>query len=201
MKSHYKNLGVSEDASKEEITKAYKQKAKIHHPDKGGDEEKFKEVALAHRILIDDVERDRYDRDERERPSVQRLSVELIIRTFTNIIKDELKEERHNDFIASTDDALEAYAAERQELVDARGAALSKLEETLDRLTHDGTNHDFLSDVLTDEIIIVKNLILKDEDRVASATLAQEILKEYGYEIDSMPAQSFTVSITTIEDD
>jgi DnaJ-class molecular chaperone len=38
----YSVLGVSRDAETSEIRTAYKQLAKEHHPDKGGDPEKFK---------------------------------------------------------------------------------------------------------------------------------------------------------------
>ena len=50
----YKTLGVSEDTDQKEIKKAYRKLAAQHHPDRGGDEEKFKEVAEAYSILSDD---------------------------------------------------------------------------------------------------------------------------------------------------
>ncbi|MCB8963606.1 MAG: molecular chaperone DnaJ [Bacteroidales bacterium] len=61
----YEILGVSKSASKEEIKKAYRQKAIQFHPDKNpGDkesEEKFKEAAEAYEVLSDDNKRARYD--------------------------------------------------------------------------------------------------------------------------------------------
>ena len=38
----------------------------IHHPDKGGDEEKFKLVGEAHAVLSDPARRERYDAGEDE---------------------------------------------------------------------------------------------------------------------------------------
>jgi len=57
----YSVLGVSRNADTSEIRSAYKQLAKEHHPDKGGDPEKFKELSQAHEILSDDGKRKHYD--------------------------------------------------------------------------------------------------------------------------------------------
>ncbi len=54
-------LGVDKDASKEEIKKAYYKLAHKHHPDKGGDEKKFKEINEAYQILSDEKKRRQYD--------------------------------------------------------------------------------------------------------------------------------------------
>lgn len=60
----YETLGVSSDASKEEIKKAYKRLAKKYHPDlnkEEGSEKKFKEVNEAFSILNDDSKKRQYD--------------------------------------------------------------------------------------------------------------------------------------------
>jgi len=60
-KDLYSVLGVSRNAETSEIRSAYKQLAKEHHPDKGGDPEKFKELSQAHEILSDEGRRKMYD--------------------------------------------------------------------------------------------------------------------------------------------
>lgn len=51
--THYDTLGVSPDASDEDIKKAYRKLVMQHHPDRGGDPEKFKEVQNAYENLTD----------------------------------------------------------------------------------------------------------------------------------------------------
>jgi curved DNA-binding protein len=61
MKNYYDILGVNEKASSAEITKAFKNLAKTHHPDRGGDEAKFKEINEAHDTLKNAQKRHDYD--------------------------------------------------------------------------------------------------------------------------------------------
>jgi molecular chaperone DnaJ len=64
-KDYYKVLGVSKDASPEEIKKAYRRLARQNHPDANkGDpkaEERFKEVSEAYSVLSDPARRKEYD--------------------------------------------------------------------------------------------------------------------------------------------
>ena len=57
----YSVLGLSKNADTAEIRTAYKQLAKEHHPDKGGDPEKFKELSEAHEVLSNTERRQLYD--------------------------------------------------------------------------------------------------------------------------------------------
>ena len=59
--TYYDILGVSKTASQDEIKKAYRKLAMKHHPDKGGDEHKFKEISVAYDTLSDPQKRIEYD--------------------------------------------------------------------------------------------------------------------------------------------
>ena len=61
-KNFYDVLGIQKDASEGDIRKAYKKLAIKYHPDKGGDEEKFKEISEAYSVLSDSQKRQNYDR-------------------------------------------------------------------------------------------------------------------------------------------
>jgi molecular chaperone DnaJ len=61
-RDYYEILGVSKDASADELKKAFRKSAVKYHPDKeGGDEAKFKEVNEAYEVLKDSQKRQRYD--------------------------------------------------------------------------------------------------------------------------------------------
>ncbi|MBP9492103.1 MAG: J domain-containing protein [Sulfurospirillum sp.] len=63
-KSLYDTLDVSQDASADEIKKAYRRLARKYHPDvnkDAGAEEKFKEINAAYEILSDEQKRRQYD--------------------------------------------------------------------------------------------------------------------------------------------
>jgi len=61
MKDYYQILGVSRSASSDEIKQAYRKLAHKHHPDKGGDEKKFKEINEAYQTLSDKEKKSQYD--------------------------------------------------------------------------------------------------------------------------------------------
>lgn len=61
-KDYYKILGISENASEEEIKRAFHKLAYQYHPDRpSGDEQKFKEINEAYQVLSNPKQREQYD--------------------------------------------------------------------------------------------------------------------------------------------
>src|SRR4051795_9770126 len=64
-RDYYEVLGVSRDASEDDIRSAYRRLARENHPDVNKDpeaEQRFKEISEAYEVLRDPEKRERYDR-------------------------------------------------------------------------------------------------------------------------------------------
>lgn len=59
--NYYSTLGLNQNASQDEIKAAYRKMAMKHHPDRGGDEKKFKEIEEAYRTLSDPQKKQMFD--------------------------------------------------------------------------------------------------------------------------------------------
>ena len=58
----YQELELSESCTSEDVKQQFRILARIHHPDLGGDPEKFKTIKLAYEVLSDPVRREEYDK-------------------------------------------------------------------------------------------------------------------------------------------
>jgi DnaJ-class molecular chaperone len=61
MINHYETLGVPKESTDSDIKKAYRKLSLQHHPDRGGDANKFQEISNAYEILGDESKRRQYD--------------------------------------------------------------------------------------------------------------------------------------------
>lgn len=64
MKDHFKTLGVEPTSTNDEIKKAYKKLAMQHHPDRGGDQNKFQEIQQAYDTLSDPQKRAQWEQEK-----------------------------------------------------------------------------------------------------------------------------------------
>ena len=78
---YYEVLELKDTATQEEIKKAFRRLSKLHHPDKGGDQEKFKEINEAYQTLSNPEKKAAYDRGtvyrERSKPIVTDLRIQI----------------------------------------------------------------------------------------------------------------------------
>lgn len=87
MKDYYYFLGVSQDASEEDIKKAYRKLSLKYHPDKNENDEffagRFREIQEAYELLSDKAKRRTYDENLESQQKSFRYNVPPSIKTFT----------------------------------------------------------------------------------------------------------------------
>lgn len=96
---YYRALGLSPDATTEEIRSAYRRLIKILHPDRGGDEELFRFIVDIASVLLDEEAKVEYD-------SVRRGSIYL-----GNMEREELN--RRKGFNKAAEEAIAEGKTER----------------------------------------------------------------------------------------
>ena len=86
----YQELELSQDCTSEQIKNQYRILAQRHHPDKGGDADRFQKIKLAYEVLIDPVRRQEYDRtgSTQEFRDLQKEAIEHLSRIFHNVINN-----------------------------------------------------------------------------------------------------------------
>lgn len=97
-KDYYKILGIAKNASTDDIKKAYRKRAMVHHPDRHANategekkeqEMKFKEVGEAYGILSDPKKRLRYDRGhDMDDDGCQDVDINVIFQAYFDFYED-----------------------------------------------------------------------------------------------------------------
>lgn len=203
MKLH-DDLGVSEDATPEEIKGAYKAQAKKLHPDNSetGNEEEFKKVQNAYMILSDPDKRKRYEETGKEDGTSQEdRELATALEMITNALRALLTEPgfdpaRHDPLKAARRLVRQQRGKYNAELFEV-GQTLETVKKTIKRVKKKDNKKGarvmaLMAKMERDLTANVRHL----ESRVRSTELAMELLKECDYELD--PANPKGVKITTV---
>jgi len=113
----YEILGVAKDAAADAIKAAYRKLAQQHHPDKGGDKERFQQIQAAYDVLGDAEKRAEYDATGtvgQRGPTLREQAMEVI-----STVLDEMIE--HHDPVH--DNILDKA---RQRAISAKAALVGK---------------------------------------------------------------------------
>lgn len=118
VQDHYSTLGVEETATQEEIKKAYRKLAKENHPDKGGDEELFKQISGAYDVIGDENKRQEYDY-QRKNPfaGMGGSHAESMSDLFNRAFGQQRQQQRtHTTNLTVNVGVLESYLSEKKEI-------------------------------------------------------------------------------------
>jgi hypothetical protein len=189
METLYQILGVSEKADAKEIKKAYRALAKIHHPDKGGDEEEFKAITEAFEILSDPDKRKRYDRGEdmADYQSPTDMAKSNLCRVY-DVITDS------PSFMADISDLIAAMRAEINEKTQNMNSDLEDVEIAVKRYTG-VLNRIKNSDILTLHTEATISHLEARKDQITEAINIQGIMlgliEEAVYETDKDDCEEY----------
>ena len=189
----YKLLGLKRGASKAEVRKAYRRKAKVSHPDKGGSAEAFSALATAHDVLSDERRRERYDATGEivaaKPDNADVAAIEIIAQKLGLIIHSE------HDVSAlgigeMIEQAIREDIARRQAGIADHNRAIERAARLRARVKRkaDGADNT-LARVLGWHERSAKDLIKKSEDAVSSMERALEILDGYSF-IEDLPVDA-----------
>ena len=189
METLYQILSVSEKADAKEIKKAYRALAKIHHPDKGGDEDEFKVITEAFEILSDPDKRKRYDRGEDmdDYQSPTDMAKSNLCRVY-DVITDSPA------FMADISDLIAAMRAEINEKTQDMHSDLEDVEIAVKRYTG-VLNRLKNSDILTLHTEATIGHLESRKDQITEAINIQDIMlgliEEAVYETDKDDCEEY----------
>lgn len=177
----YLELQISIDATDEEIKIQYRALAMIHHPDKGGDEEKFKRIKEAYEILSDPVRRKAYEisGDAESNLQIRNSALDHIAQMMGQIVPQ---------FNYEADDL---FAIMRQEVITIKQnmientnvctGYITNLQKVISRVNAKHDKQNIMVDILQKQIDHRKREYEDFTQRIKICDLEIEILKDYEY--------------------
>jgi len=189
----YRLLGLKRGASKDEVRKAYRRKAKTSHPDTGGSAEAFSALTVAHEVLSDPGRREKYDTTgeiEQKKPNnFDGSAVEVIAQKLGLIIHAE-QELTGIDIGALIEQSIRDDIARRQASVVEQARAIERAGKLRARVKRkaDGADN-MVARVLEWHERSSKDHIKKNEEAVSSLERALEMLDGYLFIDDRPPVE------------
>jgi molecular chaperone DnaJ len=196
----YKILGLSKDATIEEIKRAYKSLVQKHHPDKeGGNNDIFVELQNAYETLIDPVRRKHYDAtgealgNEPSDLEKQTMRINMFLAGLLEQIVN------NDDYNENTTDILVLVRKNVTSNKDANQAAVNRAEvlsakrgRVVTRLTKKNSEENDLCGMLLTANANQRNQIDRLRDAIVDFDKMLSILDDYNYDVDveATPAPS-----------
>lgn len=187
-RSLYEILGVDKNASDAEIKKAYREKAKKHHPDvNNGEDGEFKLVSEAHAILINSMTRERYDNTgSKNRRSEGDLIQQDLIKTFYEVLTHPSFNPDLDDIFAKVVQSFETGISQRQTKIQLCHDGIKNLENVKKRLSKHKKKNAMFIPLVEGTIEEGEQEIRKLEEQIKHNERVIEAAKKFEYEVDDM---------------
>lgn len=177
----YNVLDLPISATFDEIKQKYKHLAQYHHPDKGGDEEVFKQIKLAYEILSDPVRRQQYDKTGKINalPSIRSEAIEqlsqMLFRQIPGLNAD------FDDLILKMKVEVNQMKHDMKVNSENCSFAISNLNRIKDRVRLKSEGENLLQGLINNQIESKQNELAEYARRTLVIELMGEILENYHY--------------------
>jgi signal recognition particle GTPase len=190
MNEPYETLGVNKNATAEEIKQAYRDKSKEQHPDKGGDEEKFKETSQAYAIIGDPKKREQYDRTGSTETDDPLANIHAeVSKMFFQVIEHNKKGIKYLDIIKEMLDIItNANSRARQALIE-KDVDIAYTTVLLERITSKNDSENFFEGIIKGRIKQFEHDKLMVEQQIEKHELMMEIIAGYECSVEERPEQ------------
>jgi curved DNA-binding protein CbpA len=183
-KSLYEKLGVPKDAKKPEIKRAYRNKAKELHPDKGGDTKEMAEINRAYRILMNDKLRIIYNETGQEDEPVNNIISEagkLINEIFISLINEYREKLIKKDYLNLIKNEIKKEDEKLNSQINGMEKAVSSLRKLFEDIEHKNNKKhpDFLHITLAQQIQMIERDKFKANEQKKVTEISLEIIKQY----------------------
>lgn len=169
----YRILDIPRDADKKKIKKAYLEKAKIFHPDVGGDEKQFLKIQEAFQVLSDPYKKLQYDQTGSyenvtisEQTQVEQAANGMIASYFRKICEEKKEQIIFLDIIEMISQTIKKDIREKEKQVLLLNGGLRLVNDILGRTEYKGRKINIIEGVL---------LNVQEENEMAIADLKRQI--------------------------
>lgn len=194
----YKVLGVSKDATAEDIKKTYRELAFKLHPDRNpGDrkiEARFKRIAEAYAVLSDPAKRKHFDETGEMMPSESKVMVETI-QVITMLLQQVLAKLSPHDGSLRREDVITLMRQHLNASVSNMRKGLANLEGVragflmvADRfIAEDGTEN-VLRHIAVEQARMIEHQIKAQQNEINKTAAVDAYLKKFRYSVDAPTA-------------
>jgi len=203
MNNPYEELNLSKDATRDQIKKAYRNLSKLHHPDKKGNSDKFRDINKAYEILQDEEKRKYFDEtgllpDEQEENTIKGKARENLYNLVKRILSDKnfIQRYANMDFINTVLNIINSNRIKIEETKKGVTKYCETMKLVLDRFNYKGESNDFIKEIIEVSIKEEAEHVQSMEIELKVLTLMKELINNYDYNFEEI-VDSFHTSDTT----
>jgi len=185
----YEILGVAKDAGSAAIKAAYRKLAQQHHPDKGGDKDRFQAIQQAYEVLSDDERRADYDATGEVRqqgPTLRQEAMEIVCAVVDEAL--ESYDPVHDNLIDRAVLTIESGIRKLEDQVKSLTQRHARVSKAIGRASAKAGNEDVVSPIFARALENIARPLENAKRHIVKCREAIKILREHDYHVDARPA-------------